>query len=51
MNQSNNKGTKRHLHIPGHGEKRLDPMKARLTAEEERTGIAIIIEEREQEEH
>jgi hypothetical protein len=44
MSLSKNNGTKRkRLLIPGNGQMRLDPMRARITASEERTGIGVEI--------
>lgn len=44
MSLSKNNGTKRsRLLIPGNGQMRLDPMRARITANEERTGIGVEI--------
>lgn len=50
MSLSKNNGTKRNrLLIPGNGEMRFNPMRARVTAEAERQGIGRVEEIRIQE--
>ena len=43
MNQSKKSVGKRQLHVPNHGETRVNPMKSRFTAHEERMGLDIVL--------